>query len=56
MSDIERTPLANGEHRSKTGEILTRRDTIRARLARSMAQDPDSCECPTCVKNWEELG
>jgi hypothetical protein len=53
---LERTPLANGEYRSKTGEILTRKDSFRARMARLLAEDPEGCECDVCVRNWEELG
>lgn len=57
MSDIERTELANIEYRAKTGEVLpTYRQTLRARLARLLAEDPEGCECQVCVRNWEELG
>lgn len=54
---IERTDLANGEYRSKTGEILTEDGpSFRARMAKLLAEDPEGCECAVCVKNWEELG
>ena len=57
MSDIERTGLANIEYRANTGEVLpTYRQTLRARLARLLAEDPEGCECQVCVRNWEELG
>lgn len=56
MSDIERTPLSNLEYRAKTGEYLKEpRPSLRARMAKILAEDPEGCECSTCVKNWEEL-
>jgi hypothetical protein len=57
--NIERTDLANGEYRSKTGEILRtepKSPSFRARMAKLLAEDPDDCECAVCVRNWEELG
>lgn len=57
MSDIERTPLANLDYRAKTGEYLKEsRPSLRARMARLLAEDPEGCECAVCVRNWEELG
>lgn len=66
VTTLERTSLANGEYRAKTGEMLRDRinratepeakQSLRARLARLMAEDPDGCECPVCVRNWEEHG
>lgn len=57
MSDIERTPLANFDYKAKTGEYLKEpRPSLRARLARLLAEDPEGCECQVCVRNWEELG
>lgn len=56
---IERTDLANGEYRSKTGEFLRnepKRPSFRARMAKLLAEDPEGCECQVCVTNWEELG
>lgn len=57
MSDIERTPLANVEYKAKTGEHLKEpRPSLRVRLARLLAEDPEGCECQVCVRNWEEYG
>lgn len=65
-NEIERTNLANGEYLSKTGETLRNRinnatdpaakKSLRARMARLLAEDPEGCECEVCVRNWEELG
>ena len=53
-------------YRAKTGEFLRDRidkatepaakRSLRARLARRMAEDPEGCECPVCVRNWEVHG
>lgn len=57
MSDIERTPLANFDYRAKTGEYLKEpRPSLRARMARLLAEDPEGCECQVCVTNWETYG
>lgn len=29
---------------------------FRATMARIIAEDPEDCECPVCVRNWEEHG
>jgi hypothetical protein len=28
--------------------------SLRARLAKLLAEDPDDCECEVCVKDWED--
>lgn len=32
------------------------RPSLRARMARLLAEDPEGCECQVCVRNWEEHG
>lgn len=49
MSNIERTELPNEEQKHTLGKF-------RARMARILAEDPEGCECPVCVRNWEEHG
>ena len=54
---LERTPLSNFEYRAKTGEYLKEpRPSLRARMARLLAEDPEGCECQVCVTNWETYG
>lgn len=56
MSDIERTPLANGEYRAKTGEILKSKMSIIGHILDTLGTDTEVCECDHCVERWEELG
>lgn len=30
--------------------------SFRTRMAKLLAEDPEGCECPVCVKNWEDWG
>lgn len=48
-NDLERTEVYNAEERRLMSQF-------RARIAKIMAEDPDDCECPVCVKNWEDWG
>jgi|LakMenE01Jun11ns_1017448.scaffolds.fasta_scaffold6445131_2 hypothetical protein len=33
-----------------------KKPSFRARMAKLLAEDPEGCECPVCVRNWEEHG